>query len=137
MKNGNGHKYIYLSDQSKLISKLRLVKSETELNYIRKAAELADEALKEAWNLSHSGINESDIFDLEIYPNPASDLINVNANLKINEIKIYNTLGELLVYNNVQNKNFSIEINELKPGIYFLELLNENGIAETKSIMVQ
>ena len=50
-----------LSDQSILISKLRLVKSETELNYIRKAAQLADEALKEAWSLAHSGISEAKI----------------------------------------------------------------------------
>ena len=50
-----------LSDYSFLISKLRLLKSKAELSYIRKAAQLADEALKNAWSLAHPGSNEADI----------------------------------------------------------------------------
>ena len=53
--------FVNLSDQSILISKLRLVKSEAEIKYIKKAAKLADESLKEAWNFSHSGVNEAEV----------------------------------------------------------------------------
>ena len=53
--------FVNLSDQSILISKLRLVKSEAEIKYVKKAAKLTDEALKEAWNLSHPGANEAEI----------------------------------------------------------------------------
>ena len=75
--------------------------------------------------------------ELTIYPNPASEIINVNADVKINEIKIYNALGKLLIYNNVNNNNFSVNIDDLLPGIYFIELLKENGVPETKSFMIQ
>ena len=50
-----------LHDESFLITRHRLVKSEHELKYVKKAAELADKALEKAWNLSHPGANESDI----------------------------------------------------------------------------
>ena len=50
-----------LEDASDLISKLRLVKSETELEYVRKAAELADRAYDEAHRLAGPGADEGDI----------------------------------------------------------------------------
>ena len=50
-----------LHDESFLITKHRLVKSEHEIKYVRKASELADKALEKAWSLSHPGANESDI----------------------------------------------------------------------------
>jgi len=50
-----------LHDESFLITKHRLIKSDSELNYIKKASELADSALEKAWELSHPGADESDI----------------------------------------------------------------------------
>jgi len=50
-----------LQDESFLISKLRLVKSSSELSYVRKAAHLADKALQKAWELAHPGTDESSI----------------------------------------------------------------------------
>ena len=50
-----------LHDESFLVTKHRLVKSDQEIKYIKKAAELADKALEKAWELSHPGADESDI----------------------------------------------------------------------------
>ena len=50
-----------LHDESFLVTKHRLVKSDQEIEYIKKAAELADKALEKAWELSHPGADESDI----------------------------------------------------------------------------
>jgi len=61
MLNHSLNNFAKLHDESFLITKHRLVKSEQEIKYIRKAAELADKALEKAWNLSHPGANESDI----------------------------------------------------------------------------
>jgi Xaa-Pro dipeptidase len=51
-----------LVDASDLVSKLRLIKSEVELVYIRKAAELADNALEEAKCLAKPGTFEGDLY---------------------------------------------------------------------------
>jgi Xaa-Pro dipeptidase len=53
--------YCTVEDQSELITKLRVIKSKEEINYVRKAAELADRALDEAWKYAKAGISESKI----------------------------------------------------------------------------
>jgi Xaa-Pro dipeptidase len=50
-----------LTDASDLVSRLRVVKSAAELAYVRRAAELADAALAEAWRLTKPGAFEGDI----------------------------------------------------------------------------
>ena len=53
--------YCKVEDQSELITKLRVIKSEEELIYVKKAAELADNALDEAWKYTKAGANEAKI----------------------------------------------------------------------------
>jgi len=53
--------YCSIEDKSELITKLRVVKSKEEIIYVRKAAELADKALDEAWKHAKAGVNESKI----------------------------------------------------------------------------
>ena len=50
-----------LEDASDLVSKLRVVKSEAEIVYVRKAAELADRAYDEAYRLAGAGADEGNI----------------------------------------------------------------------------
>ena len=50
-----------LEDKSELVSYLRIIKSEEEIVYVRKAAELADNALDAVWKTAKSGINEGKI----------------------------------------------------------------------------
>ncbi len=61
MLNHSLSNFAKLHDESYLVTKHRLVKSEHEIKYVRKAAELADKALERAWDLSHPGADESDI----------------------------------------------------------------------------
>ena len=53
--------YCKIEDQSELITKLRVVKSNEELVYVRQAAQLADNALSEAWKNTKAGVNEAKI----------------------------------------------------------------------------
>jgi Xaa-Pro dipeptidase len=50
-----------LCEASELVSRLRVVKSESEIAYVRRAAELADAALEEAIDLAAPGAFEGDI----------------------------------------------------------------------------
>jgi len=50
-----------LKDKSELISYLRLIKSEEEIVYVKKAAELADRALEVVWKIAKPGQSESKI----------------------------------------------------------------------------
>ena len=53
--------YCKIDDKSELITKLRVVKSDEEINFVRKAAVLADKALDEVWKYTKSGVSESKI----------------------------------------------------------------------------
>jgi Xaa-Pro dipeptidase len=53
--------FCILEDASDLVSRLRVIKSAAELEYVRKAAELADCAYDEAYRLAGPGANEGDI----------------------------------------------------------------------------
>ena len=53
--------YCKVEDHSELITKHRVIKSQEEIVYIKKAAELADRALDEAWKYSKAGVSESKI----------------------------------------------------------------------------
>tara|TARA_X000001036_G_scaffold90915_1_gene83244 strand:- start:52 stop:1203 length:1152 start_codon:yes stop_codon:yes gene_type:complete len=53
--------YCDIEDQSELITKLRVIKSSEEIIYVKKAAELADSALDEAWKFTKAGASESKI----------------------------------------------------------------------------
>ena len=50
-----------LHDKSQLVSKLRLIKSSQEIEYVRKASELADKALEEVWKNAKAGVSEGKI----------------------------------------------------------------------------
>ncbi len=53
--------YCSIEDKSELITKLRVIKSKEEINYIKKAANLADKALDEVWKHAKAGVSESKI----------------------------------------------------------------------------
>ena len=53
--------YCDFEDQSELITKLRVIKSQEEIVYVKKAAELADKALDEAWKYTKAGASEAKI----------------------------------------------------------------------------
>jgi Xaa-Pro dipeptidase len=53
--------FCILEDASDLVSRLRVIKSAAELEYVCRAAELADRAYDEAYRLAGPGVNEGDI----------------------------------------------------------------------------
>ncbi len=53
--------YCSIEDTSELVTKLRVIKSNEEINYVKKAANLADKALSEVWKHAKAGVSESKI----------------------------------------------------------------------------
>ncbi|MBI5326291.1 MAG: T9SS type A sorting domain-containing protein [Ignavibacteriae bacterium] len=70
---------------------------------------------------------------LSIYPNPASNFIEINLGaiheLHMQDIRIYNTIGECVLNNSssiLQNGDvIKIDISNLYPGVYFVRIGNE------------
>jgi len=91
------------------------------------------------------GIDEMPAYsDLNIYPNPVNDILNVEFNLTRSsnvELKVYDLLGKVVYedlegYNQSGVKNYSLRLGDLHSGIYLLKL-NVDGQTYVKKITVR
>jgi hypothetical protein len=73
---------------------------------------------------------------INIYPNPASNKVFVEANNSISEIKIFNNLGQMIMELNPNLNKTEIPLESLPKGIYFVKIKYlENYV--TKKLVVQ
>lgn len=69
---------------------------------------------------------------VSIYPNPASDFVNVKSDLKIKSIQMVSVEGKLVRKNLNQTQ---ISLNGLPSGIYFLKIELENGRIQFEKVV--
>ncbi len=63
---------------------------------------------------------------IQIFPNPVNDMVNILSNVPIQQLRILNTEGKIvLMENNCNNMNISLK--NLNNGLYFIYLFTENG----------
>ena len=93
-----------------------------ELVYFKKG----DEEWGEAQTIV--GLDEiSNENEIHLFPNPASDYINISTNEKA-EIQIYNSTGQLLLRQKANSDNTQADVSAFPAGIYFANLLDEEGL---------
>jgi hypothetical protein len=90
------------------------------------------------WSQGASALNEtSQKMDINIYPNPASSLINLsNLNNDIEKIALFNILGESVYSENVSAKEKSVDVGNLNRGSYFLTIYVKDGTVITEKIVL-
>jgi hypothetical protein len=74
------------------------------------------------------GTNLSEVSSQEpinLYPNPARNVLNITAPINSGEVEIFNLLGSRVLVTNLESG--SIDISALKQGIYTLRIANKNG----------
>jgi photosystem II stability/assembly factor-like uncharacterized protein len=84
--------------------------------------------------LGISGPNDIDK-SIKIYPNPATDVLCLElkyAPQQKSEIQIYNISGQLVLQQDILNKESDLDINKLHKGIYFLKIINAQGAEVVK-----
>ncbi|MDN3494154.1 T9SS type A sorting domain-containing protein, partial [Winogradskyella bathintestinalis] len=71
--------------------------------------------------------------DFRIYPNPAENIINISSMEAIDtKANLYDLSGRLVITTALENTNNTINVSQLKSGIYVLELSNKKGKISTK-----
>ena len=78
-------------------------------------------------------IEENSLVDLNIYPNPTTNSVNIQSNSSIEKIELYNTLGSLVKV--VFNSN-RVDLNDVESGIYFISIYSDRATV-TKRIIKQ
>ena len=84
-------------------------------------------------NKDYQDLDENDIADLNVYPNPAQDFIRVETmcTSSLQRIDIYDITGKLIV----SSTDTEINVSKLKSGMYFVNILTDKGVV-TKKISV-
>jgi hypothetical protein len=76
--------------------------------------------------------------DLVLYPNPASDVINIEHVRPVTEIRILDILGQVVgEFSTTRSRNYVLDISELKKGIYFVRITDEENNTYSQKVMKQ
>ncbi len=73
-------------------------------------------------------------FDFSVYPNPATDVVNIQSKTAISNIQLFNSLGQKVV--DVDGKS-SIDISGLNTGLYVLNATDTEGNVGVKRVIKQ
>ena len=88
----------------------------------------------ESFDFSILGIEDNLLLNsINVYPNPASDIIYISSSINIEAIKMFDVLGKQVL---TSYENKELKVDHLQSGIYFLKLFTNNGSA-TKKIIIE
>ncbi len=86
----------------------------------------------------HWGINENEYtVSVSVWPNPATSTVNI-AGENLEAVYMYNAVGQLVMMLNIQDEEqSSIDVSSLNSGIYFMNVVSQNGGSILKKVVVQ
>jgi surface protein len=81
-------------------------------------------------------LNESNLFQASLFPNPAQNSVSVTSNLEFHQYTIYNTLGAAVSQQKLESPALShdIPVNNLVSGLYFVEVKGDQSSFVVKMI---
>lgn len=85
------------------------------------------------YDISNLSSNDFVLENFNIYPNPTSDVLNINLenNLTLEKVTIYNNAGQVVK----EVKEATVDVSTLSEGIYFVEVTTNQGKAVKKIIV--
>jgi hypothetical protein len=84
-------------------------------------------------NLSSLELLESELFDLEVAPNPCTEMLSINASKNFQDYMIVNSLGQIVQSQQLIDTN-TIDVRSLNSGIYHLVLSDGKNLSSKKFI---
>lgn len=82
------------------------------------------------------GVNENGQKEVvSVYPNPASDYLQIGSTGEITNVRIINTIGQVVYNQNVGLNKVRVSTDMLPNGVYFVNIETVNGITTQKVII--
>ncbi|HLO90820.1 MAG: T9SS type A sorting domain-containing protein [Chloroflexota bacterium] len=79
------------------------------------------------------GVNSPDLIEnLRVYPNPASDIINIKADESIIKLQLVNIAGQIVYESNAVASETVINTSDLTQGLYMLNITSDKGTVTRK-----
>ena len=86
-----------------------------------------------------AGINTVSTDPVNVYPNPAQELINIELGDLIGTkiIELYDVTGRIILTEQVNNNAVQLNISEVNNGIYFIKVINEEKTISIKRVVIE
>ena len=86
--------------------------------------------------INHDGLVETETVHVALFPNPAKDVVTVMAEDGLQQIVVYNMLGQAVEARNMHNENKVVfNTSAYQPGLYIINVVTPRG-ATTKRFIV-
>lgn len=92
-----------------------------------------------ACNCSSVGIsNVNNTKTFSVYPVPAQNVLNIAYAESIKEVKMYSSIGQLVIHHQAETNNgkISIPLTSLSHGVYIIVILADNGSKDIRKVIV-
>ncbi len=73
---------------------------------------------------------------LEIYPNPASSILNISANSSLDYFEIFNIHGDIILSGKIDSGDVSIDVSHLNNGTYIMRTYSEKRLNGIKKFLL-
>ena len=84
-----------------------------------------------------SSIEETEIADLQIYPNPVGNTLNIKSSEDISKIEIVNVMGQVVYRTEVNGNNAVCDVNGLANGVYVVRIYNSRTSTTLSERIIQ
>lgn len=75
-------------------------------------------------------IDNNQEIDLQLYPNPTTNVLNIETELNIEKVEIFDMQGKMVQKLNPESK--TIDVSDFKSGLYYLILYSEDNVIRKK-----
>ncbi|MBN9293998.1 MAG: T9SS type A sorting domain-containing protein [Flavobacteriia bacterium] len=139
--NATAGKWVRLELPASFTDQIRRTKAQIRIRYtgqgdgIIRFANSSDADFQPVLNIKYGDILATasvNTISLDVYPNPAKDLLNISAEQNIEAVSIYNVAGQLMLTENNPSKEISIR--SLPDGMYILNVQVGNTVQKVKFI---
>lgn len=81
-----------------------------------------------------SSITENNL-DLTVYPNPAENVLNIDAAESLSSVKVIGMDGRVVIDNEVDGNSTSLDLSSLEAGSYYYEVVSLDGAVSRSSFV--
>lgn len=81
-----------------------------------------------------NGLDEGADLNIEIFPNPTNDKINIIGLSPSSIVNVHSVSGEQLFSKTVMQETVSIDLSKQNSGVYFVQIISQNGTAVKKVV---
>ena len=84
---------------------------------------------------SVTSIEETAAFEIALFPNPTTDILNITSSETISEIEIVNVMGQIVKRMEVNADNVVCDVEELTSGVYVVKIRTEGTVVSQRKFI--